>query len=116
MPYWPTLFLPGVDPNQWDPTTDSIRTDVHLETPNGENSEEQDADIPLNDATIAESKPDQDFDSDQEIRSDVDGRDTFANAEDIDVSEALTSRLNDDILNEFSDKLSVPTMSRASRC
>jgi len=61
-----------------------------------------------------EPPPELEFDSDQEIRS-LDGRDTFANASDLaDVSEALTSELHRDILADFSDKLSVPTMSRAS--
>ena len=116
---------PGVDPTEWAQihgTDESAATDTPAEptdpTLTGEETDKKDPeelDAPVD---LERSKqpfdPNMDFtfDSDQEMRS-LDGRDTFANADDNDVSEALTSRLNEDNLRDF-DKLSVPTMSRAS--
>ena len=53
------------------------------------------------------------FNSDQEVNTGFDP-DTFADADGLSVSEALTSRLNDEVNRVFSDKFSVPSMSRAS--
>jgi hypothetical protein len=65
---------------------------------------------PVEPSEPAEPPPEVAFNSDEEIRS-LDGQeDTFADADNISQAETLTK----DMLHGFSDRMSAPTMSRAS--